>query len=689
MKFFLFFFIFCSPLFLSAQQWEWVRNVNGVANDYTSDLFVDDSGYVYATGRNKEGVTFEDDTNPYTPTNYGHTDAFLAKYTNDGALVWGRLIGGSDPDWGWGVTADLDGNVYFTGEFDGTATFGSETFVTNGSRDCFISKLDKDGNFIWTEVFGGAGLDKGKGIDVDAAGNVYATGFIYGQVSIGGTTVGTDNITNAYMVKLDPDGNFIHVDDIQPDVSYGYKIQCDDSGYVYLSGELLYNNNVADYLVTGPTTLSWRDGYIAKLDTAFNCLWVNTMNGLLQTGAEAFDLNESAVMVTGYYTHETTFSDTTLTYNGVGAGAGGINAARDAYVAKYDLDGNRIWVKGFGGSSYDYGYDIKVNEEGDFYICGVFEDTVNFDGFQLISAGGMDQFIAKGDADGNILWVKQHSSTIDIYAYANELDHYENLFVGGMYEIGSSDFDGIMKGYTAVDAYIGKLTQHPSPEYVLDYSTNCDNDTVKIETSAITSPLSYQFNLNQSNSWIDSNAYCFVYDGSDLTGEIIVSNNIYDDTLSINEIINIPTPINLDLGADIETCDSSGIVLQANLSQNSYLWSTSETADNITVFTSGEYSVEVIDSSGCSVNDTIQVSILDCSSFDEQQTVNAVYYHNNKVVLNGEKIGYDVQVLNLEGKLIARWTNAIEVDVSEFTAGLYILQINENHQQFKFVVTPH
>jgi len=679
-------FILLLSLNSFSQQWEWVRNVNGAANDYTSDLFVDDSGYVYATGRNKEAVTFEDETNPFTPSNYGHTDAFLSKYDREGALIWGRLIGGADPDWGWGVTVDAEGNVYFTGEFDGTANFGADVYTTNGSRDCFITKLDKDGNFLWTQVFGGTGVDKGKGIDVDDAGNVYATGFIYGQVSIGGFTIGTDNITNAYMVKLDSDGNFIHVDDIQPDISYGYKIKCDDAGNVYLCGELLYDSYVADMLVTGPTTLSWRDGFIAKLDTAFNCEWVKVMAGLLHTNAEAFDFNDESIYVTGFYTYETTFNDTTLTYNGVGSGAAGINAARDAYVAKYDLDGNRIWVKGFGGADYDYGYDIKINSKGDFYICGVFEDTVNFDGYQLISEGGLDQFIAKGDSAGNILWVKQHSSTIDIYAYANELDHNENLFVGGMYEIGSSDFDGISKGYTAVDAYIAKLTQHPTPTYSLNYSTACDNDTVKVTTEAITSPLTYQFNLNQTNSWIDSNAYCFVYDGSDLTGEIIVSNNIYDDTLDISEVINMPSPIAIDLGADIETCDSSGVVLTANPDQNSYLWSTSETTSEITVMTSGLYSVQVVDSSGCTVNDTIQVTILDCSNIEEPEAISIIYYHNNRIELNSEK-PLNIVLYSAEGKVIRRENSTQLVEVSDLATGMYILQIEGMPEQFKFVTT--
>jgi hypothetical protein len=255
-----------------------------------------------------------------------------------------------------------------------------------------------------------------------------------------------------------------------------------------------------------------------------------------------------------------------------------------------------------------------------------------------------------------------------------------------MYEIGSSDFDGISKGYIAVDAYIAKLTQHPTPSYSLNYSTACDNDTVKVTTEAITSPLTYQFNLNQTNSWIDSNAYCFVYDGSDLTGEIIVSNNIYDDTLDISEVINMPSPITIDLGADIETCDSSGVILTANPDQNSYLWSTSETTSEITVMTSGLYSVQVVDSSGCTVNDTIQVTILDCSSIEESEAISIIYYHNNRIELNSEK-PLNIVLYSAEGKVIRRQNTTQMVEVSDLATGMYILQIEGMPEQFKFVTT--
>ena len=545
----LLFFILCSN-FTYAQQWEWVRNVNGAANDYTSDIFVDDSSNIYTTGRNKEGVTFEDETSPITPANYGHTDAFVTKYSKDGELIWAKLIGGSEPDWGWGVCADKLGNVYFTGEFSGTATFGPDVFVSNGDRDVFVSKLDQNGNFLWTKVFGGPDEDKGKGIDVDDAGNVYVTGHIKGVQIIGNSTLGTAGVTNAFMVKLDSQGNFIHEKDIQPDISYGNKIKCDNLGNVYLCGELLYDSYVADFLVTGATTLSWRDGYIAKLDTAFNCEWVKVVQGSLHTSVESFDFNQSFIYTTGFFTYQSTFNDTTLTYSGTGTGSTGINAGRDIYIAKYDLNGNRIWVKGIGAEGYDYGYDISVTENDEIYTCGIFEDTVQFDSFELIADGGIDQYILKADGNGNIIWVKQHGSVADIYAYATGIDDRENLYVGGMYEIGSTDFDGIIKGTTQFDAYVGKLTQHTYPELSFLAGNYCEGDTVKLSSSTITSPMSVGWENMNPIGWQDGDNYCFIATAgtTSFSGELITANNLYSDTLIFNESLNVVAPIDCGIG---------------------------------------------------------------------------------------------------------------------------------------------
>ncbi|MCY1636783.1 hypothetical protein, partial [Marinifilum sp. D737] len=65
----------------------------------------------------------------------------------------------------------------------------------------------------------------------------------------------------------------------------------------------------------------------------------------------------------------------------------------------------------------------------------------------------------------------------------------------------------------------------------------------------------------------------------------------------------------MDLGTDQETCAGGTIILDAGNAGASYLWSNGATTQSITVSTSGNYSVVVTDSNGCSATDDVNVTV--------------------------------------------------------------------------------
>ena len=48
-----------------------------------------------------------------------------------------------------GTRVDAAGNVYVTGAFEGTTTFGTKTLVASGNDDVFVMKVDNAGNVVW------------------------------------------------------------------------------------------------------------------------------------------------------------------------------------------------------------------------------------------------------------------------------------------------------------------------------------------------------------------------------------------------------------------------------------------------------------------------------------------------------------------------------------------------------------
>jgi hypothetical protein len=125
-----------------------------------------------------------------TMTSAGGLDVFVVALDDTGAGEWARSFGGSGDDYYTKVVTDSLGNVYVTGVYQDTVTFGTNTFTSNGGNDIFVVKLDgSTGAVLWSIAYGGTGDDRPGGIDVDASGRVVVSAWVTGlagQDSLGG-----------------------------------------------------------------------------------------------------------------------------------------------------------------------------------------------------------------------------------------------------------------------------------------------------------------------------------------------------------------------------------------------------------------------------------------------------------------------------------------------------------------------
>ena len=139
--------------------------------DYGHSISVDSSGNVYVAG--ESGATWGSPVNAYAG---GERDAFAAKLNNSGVLQWNTFMGCSSSDEGQGISVDSSGNVYVAGWSNGT--WGSPVNPYHGSGfDAFAAKLNNSGVRQWNTFMGGSDRDYGSGISVDSSSsNVYVAG---------------------------------------------------------------------------------------------------------------------------------------------------------------------------------------------------------------------------------------------------------------------------------------------------------------------------------------------------------------------------------------------------------------------------------------------------------------------------------------------------------------------------------
>lgn len=150
-----------------------------------------------------------------------------------------------------------------------------------------------------------------------------------------------------------------------------------------------------------------------------------------------------------------------------GAGVTNLTSAgsTDGSVSKYDSDGNLIWAVRIGGTGIDTPISVDVDNSGNIYVAGTFQNTADFDPgagtANLTTLGGTDGFILKLDQDGNFVWVKQLGGTADDAAMSVSIDPSGNVVVSGFFR-NTVDFDpnaGVINTTSlgGADAYVVKL----------------------------------------------------------------------------------------------------------------------------------------------------------------------------------------------------------------------------------------
>ena len=131
--------------------------------DYATSITLDTSNNIYVTGLTY-GVL---DGN----SSSGGIDVFLIKYNSSGVKQWSKQFGTSGQDDARGVSVDLFGNVFVTGNTSGA--IGPEYF---GDQDMFLVKFNQDGSKLWSKQLGTLYYDSGMDLSTDSLGNIFVGG---------------------------------------------------------------------------------------------------------------------------------------------------------------------------------------------------------------------------------------------------------------------------------------------------------------------------------------------------------------------------------------------------------------------------------------------------------------------------------------------------------------------------------
>ena len=381
--------------------------------DLARTLAIDAAGNSYIAGEFRQTVDFDPGSGITSLTASGEIDAFVAKYSPTGALLWVQAFGSTGLDWATDVALDPAGNVWLVGRHAGTVDFDNGIGVANktgvNGYGAFILKLTSEGAFQWVGTIDG----QLAALTVDRAGNVFATGQYAGTRDFDPgpgtfTLTSEQNTADAFLVKLDNNGGFLWAKSWGGNALYfngdtAVDVAVDQDGNAYVTGEFM---GVADLdpaeTILSVTTSGSHDMYVSKFDPDGNLTWARVMDGYAWPQSIAID-SQANVYITGELQTSTDF-DPGPGSNILSAISGGI----DVFVSKIDTDGNYVWARNFGRTNTNFGFGITTDSNDDVYIAGQVSGTnADLDPgpgvFPLSTAGGVDIFVSRLSSSGQFL----------------------------------------------------------------------------------------------------------------------------------------------------------------------------------------------------------------------------------------------------------------------------------------------
>ncbi|MGZ3930990.1 MAG: DUF7948 domain-containing protein [Bacteroidia bacterium] len=324
-------------------------------------------------------------------------------------------------------SSKINVSVHFS-EADGVYGFQSRAKITAGKT----LVIDPSPILDWATYYGSSGNEGGYGSAVDPSGNVIlvgetssaaniATTGIY-QTTFGGTS-------DAFIAKFDNSGTRLwctYFGGTGSDVALS--VVTNSAGVIYVAGQTNSAASISFGTVHQTSFGGLYDAFLAKLDRFGLMIWSTYYGG---TGYEdgnavALDANDNAYL-TGY-----TDSPSGIVSGGAHQTAfGGIY---DAFLAKFDPSGTRLWGTYYGGAGDDYGLAATIDNSGNIFIAGqtASSGAISSTGaHQTVWGGTDDAFVVQFNTNGVRQWATYYGDADNETAFAACTDAVGNVYICG------------------------------------------------------------------------------------------------------------------------------------------------------------------------------------------------------------------------------------------------------------------
>lgn len=522
---------------------------------------VDRGGNAIVTGY-VDGNAFPTTTGAHQTTFGGSWDAFAVKFNGSGALQWATYYGGSGQDLAHGVVADTSLNVFIAGHTYSTnfPTQSPAQGTNAGGRDAFVVKFSKLGVRQWATYYGGTRLDDGYGFAADSAGNV------------------------AVLITSQSSG-------------------------LHTAGMMSKPTSAAP--APGPPT--WSDNFqlyddvlIAKFSASGALQWATYFGGNDDDFAYAVGTDTAQSIIISGWTYSTNLPLLNAAQTTYGTGG-------DAFVAKYNKDGQRLWSTYYGGSGREnddpaigrLGFvGVATDLPGNVFIGGTTNGSfpVTAGAAQAVFGGTRDGYVIKFNSLGALQWATYFGGNGDDVGSGVAANPDGGVLLTGFTQSNNLPVTAnciACANQGMRDVYIARLSKDGVREFV-DYYGGANNDEghgISFDPygSMVVAGVTWSLNFP-----ILSAAQAFKGGNSTANPDAFVV--LFCD----------PSKPRIDSSGPLRFCPGDSVVLQALEGYTNYLWNdlTQNATRTLVVKETGNYVLWARSVSGCEAySDTIKVRV--------------------------------------------------------------------------------
>lgn len=359
------------PLVIDPVTRLWGTYFGGNFDEFSSAISIDNSSNIYLCGYTTSDKNIA--TSGAHQTEFTlYYDAFIAVFDSNGVRKWSTYYGGNHEDGATDIAISKLGDIYVCGNTKASnaiSTESSHQFTLGGDNDAFLVRFDQNGTRIWGTYYGGSNSEWGSSLAVDEKGDIYLCGSTSSTNSIA-TENSFDTIlsgqNDVFLTKFSSNGERIWGTYFGGNWSdEPTSIAVDNNGYIYICGS---TSSTKDFATSGSfqeNQNGFFDAFLAKFTPDGYREWATYYGGIgYDVGSEVTTFNGEDIYLCGSTSSLTNISSVDAHQQTHGGGY------YDAFLVKFDKNGNRKWGTYYGGIGNDNSLSTTTDNFGNIYFCG-------------------------------------------------------------------------------------------------------------------------------------------------------------------------------------------------------------------------------------------------------------------------------------------------------------------------------